>query len=157
MGAGEKRADVFPSEYKKGLSGPMLNLALHLSQKEERVRSPSPSVPASPSPLAPYAVQNEADEGRFYLEEAHPYRSSFQRDRDRIIHSKAFRRLAYKTQVFVHSEGDIYRNRLTHSLEVAQISRSVSFALALNQDLSEALALAHDLGHPPLPMRDRRG
>ena len=102
-----------------------------------------------PYKLAPYAMQNDMDEERFYPEEKNPYRSPFQRDRDRIIHSKAFRRLAYKTQVFVYSEGDIYRNRLTHSLEVAQISRSVSFALGLNQDFAEALALAHDLGHPP--------
>lgn len=112
--------------------------------------SPSPSSPEAPYVLASYATQNDSDDGgRFYFEEKHPYRSSFQRDRGRIIHSKAFRRLAYKTQVFVYSEGDIYRNRLTHSLEVSQISRSVAFSLGLNQDFAEALALAHDLGHPP--------
>ena len=128
----------------------MLNFSLHLLQKRRKKASTSYS---STSPLAyslaSYAVQNHEDGGRFHPEDLHPYRSSFQRDRDRIIHSKAFRRLAYKTQVFVNSEGDIYRNRLTHSLEVAQISRSVSFALGLNQDLAEALALGHDLGHPP--------
>ena len=77
------------------------------------------------------------------------FRTEFQRDRDRIIHSKPFRRLAYKTQVFVNSEGDIYRTRLTHSLEVAQIARSVCYALGLNQDFAEALAISHDLGHSP--------
>ena len=100
--------------------------------------------------LASYAVANSSTNGRrMHNETRHPYRTDFQRDRDRIIHSKAFRRLGYKTQVFANSEGDIYRTRLTHSLEVAQVARSVSFALQLNQDLAEALALAHDLGHTP--------
>ncbi len=101
--------------------------------------------------LAAYATQDDEHGRRLYQEEElYPsYRTAFQRDRDRIVHSKAFRRLGYKTQVFVNSEGDLYRNRLTHSLEVAQIARSVSYALRLNQDFAEALALAHDLGHSP--------
>jgi dGTPase len=99
--------------------------------------------------LAPYAIKNKDYEGRFYEEENDPYRTNFQRDRDRIIHSKAFRRLGYKTQVFVNTEGDNYRTRLTHSLEVSQLSRSIANILKLNKDFSETIALAHDLGHPP--------
>ena len=99
--------------------------------------------------LATYAIRNEETRGRRYPEPEHSYRSPFQRDRDRIIHSRAFRRLEYKTQVFVNHEGDHYRTRLTHSIEVAQIARTVSGALGLNVDLSEALALSHDMGHPP--------
>jgi dGTPase len=98
---------------------------------------------------APYASRPEASHGRLYPEPESPTRSVFQRDRDRVIHSAAFRRLKYKTQVFVYHEGDNYRTRLTHSLEVSQIARSVSRVLGLNEDLAEALALAHDLGHPP--------
>jgi dGTPase len=98
---------------------------------------------------APYASHPEASHGRLYPEPESPTRSVFQRDRDRIIHSAAFRRLKYKTQVFVYHEGDNFRTRLTHSLEVSQIARSVSRVLGLNEDLAEALALAHDLGHPP--------
>jgi dGTPase len=99
--------------------------------------------------LAPYAMKSKGTRGRRYSEQEHPYRTAFQRDRDRIIHSSAFRRLEYKTQVFVYHEGDYYRTRLTHTIEVAQVSRSASRVLGLNEDLSEAIALAHDLGHPP--------
>ncbi|MCM8783775.1 MAG: deoxyguanosinetriphosphate triphosphohydrolase [Candidatus Omnitrophica bacterium] len=99
--------------------------------------------------FAPYAVKSRMSRLRKYPEEEHPYRGIYQRDRDRIIHSTAFRRLEYKTQVFVNHEGDHYRTRLTHTLEVAQIGRSIARALRLNEDLVEAIALAHDLGHTP--------
>ncbi|MFQ5443207.1 MAG: deoxyguanosinetriphosphate triphosphohydrolase [Nitrospinales bacterium] len=99
--------------------------------------------------LASYAVKSGESKGRQHKEKEHGYRNRFQRDRDRIIHTSAFRRLEYKTQVFVYHEGDYYRTRLTHSLEVAQIARSISKSLQLNEDLTEAIALAHDLGHPP--------
>ncbi len=99
--------------------------------------------------LATYASQPERSRGRLHTESEDPSRSVFQRDRDRIIHSAAFRRLEYKTQVFVNHEGDHYRTRLTHSLEVSQLARTISRSLALNEDLAEALALAHDLGHTP--------
>jgi len=99
--------------------------------------------------LAPYAMKSGKSRGRVYKEEEHPYRSAYQRDRDRIIHSSAFRLLEYKTQVFVNHEGDYYRTRLTHTLEVAQIARTIALALCLNVDLTEAIALAHDLGHTP--------
>ena len=99
--------------------------------------------------LAPYACDPVASRGRLHDEPESAYRSAFQRDRDRVIHCGAFRRLKHKTQVFVYHEGDYYRTRLTHSLEVAQIARSVSRALGLNEDLAEALALAHDFGHTP--------
>jgi dGTPase len=102
-----------------------------------------------PVGLAPFASKAEESRGRLHPEPEHSMRSPFQRDRDRIIHSTAFRRLTHKTQVFVYHEGDHYRTRLTHSLEVAQIARTISRALGLDEDLAETLALAHDLGHTP--------
>ena len=111
-------------------------------------RVSTPSLPVADS-LAPWAVRPHTSRGRLHAEPESATRSPWQRDRDRIIHSTAFRRLQYKTQVFVNHEGDFYRTRLTHSLEVAQIARSVARELALNEDLAETLALAHDLGHPP--------
>jgi dGTPase len=100
-------------------------------------------------PIAPYGADAAASRGRLFAEPGSPTRSDFQRDRDRIIHSTAFRRLAHKTQVFVAQEGDHYRTRLTHTIEVAQIARALARALDLDEDLAEALALAHDLGHTP--------
>jgi dGTPase len=99
--------------------------------------------------LAPYAVDVTQSRGRRYPEPAHPYRNDYARDRDRVIHSRAFRRLEAKTQVFTTRYSDHFRNRLTHTLEVAQIARTVAAALGLNSDLAEALALVHDIGHPP--------
>lgn len=99
--------------------------------------------------LAPYAATAAHSRGRRHPEPPPTYRSEYQRDRDRIIHSGAFRRLEYKTQVFVNHEGDMFRTRLTHSIEVAQIGRTIARTLRLNEDLTEAIALAHDLGHTP--------
>jgi len=99
--------------------------------------------------LSPFAALNSLSRGRRFPEEEHLYRLAFERDRDRIIHCSAFRRMEYKTQVFFYHEGDYFRTRLTHSLEVAQLSRSVALALDLNETLAEAVALAHDLGHTP--------
>src|SRR6187549_3535706 len=100
-------------------------------------------------PLASYAAIDEQSRGRRFSEPPPTFRSEFQRDRDRIIHSNAFRRLVYKTQVFVNHEGDLYRTRITHSLEVAQIGRTVARSLRINETLTEAICLAHDLGHTP--------
>src|SRR4249920_204895 len=99
--------------------------------------------------LATYAVQVTQSRGRRFAESPHPYRNDFQRDRDRVIHARAFRRLEAKTQVFTRRYSDHFRNRLTHTLEVSQVSRTIAGALGLNVDLAEALALVHDIGHPP--------
>ncbi len=99
--------------------------------------------------LAPYAMKSRDSRGRKFAEEEHGYRTAYQRDRDRIIHTTAFRRLEYKTQVFIITEGDYYRTRLTHTIEVAQIGRTIARALRANEDLTEAICLAHDLGHGP--------
>ena len=99
--------------------------------------------------LAPYATRSSDTRGRVHAEPEHPFRLPFQRDRDRVIHSTAFRRLEYKTQVFVNHEGDYYRTRLTHSIEAGQITRTLCRVLGLNEDLGEAIALSHDLGHTP--------
>jgi dGTPase len=104
---------------------------------------------ATESHTARYAAEPTASRGRRHSEPAPAYRSEYQRDRDRIIHSAAFRRLEYKTQVFVNHEGDLFRTRLTHSIEVAQVARSIARALRVNEDLTEGIALAHDLGHTP--------
>jgi dGTPase len=99
--------------------------------------------------LAPYGMRSRHSRGRAYPDDEHPYRTAYQRDRDRILHTTAFRRLEYKTQVFVVTEGDYYRTRLTHTLEVAQIGRTIARALGANEDLTEAICLVHDIGHPP--------
>lgn len=114
-------------------------------RRKARQESGTPDAPM----LAPYAVTETTSRGRLVPEAPSPTRSAYARDRDRILHSTAFRRLNYKTQVFVYHEGDHFRSRLTHSLEVAQIARSLARSLAVDEDLTEALALAHDLGHPP--------
>src|SRR5574341_1209108 len=99
--------------------------------------------------LAPYALKSADSRGRIHPEKEPAYRTAFQRDRDRILHTTAFRRLEYKTQVFVNYEGDYFRTRLTHTLEVAQLGRTIARALGVNEDLVEAICLVHDIGHPP--------
>src|SRR2546422_11714114 len=105
--------------------------------------------PHDQNQLASYAMDVRSTLGRRYPEPPHAYRSEFQRDRDRVIHSRAFRRLENKTQVFTRRYSDHFRNRLTHTIEVAQISRTIASELGLNEDLVETLALVHDIGHPP--------
>ncbi len=113
-----------------------MNTRKHIEDLEEQI-------------LAPYAMKSKDSAGREHEQTHHPVRTCYQRDRDRIVHSEAFRKLEYKTQVFVILEGDYYRTRLTHTIEVAQIARTIGRSLRLNEDLIEAIALAHDLGHPP--------
>src|ERR1700733_12140176 len=103
--------------------------------------------------LAPWAMKSRGSKGRHFVEPEDDFRTAWERDRDRVVHSTAFRRLMYKTQVFINRAGDHNRTRLSHSLEVCQVARSIASSLALNETLSEALALAHDLGHPPFGHR----
>src|SRR5579862_9815649 len=116
---------------------------------DEQSFAPPDTLTREDETLAPYAMRTRMSRGRRYPEEPHAFRTLYQRDRDRIVHSTAFRRLMYKTQVLVTQTNDHHRTRLTHTLEVAQISRTIARQLGLNEDLTEAIALAHDLGHPP--------
>ena len=120
-----------------------------MSQADDGLFEPPDWLEREEEVLAPYAMRTRHSKGRFYPEPTHPYRTLYERDRDRIVHSTAFRRLMYKTQVLVNQTGDHHRTRLTHTLEVAQISRTIARQLGLNEDLTEAIALLHDLGHPP--------
>src|SRR5436305_9031040 len=120
-----------------------------MSHADERIYVVPDALDREERLLAPYAMRSRDTRGRRFAEDPHPYRSVYQRDRDRIVHSTAFRRLMYKTQVLVNQYSDHHRTRLTHTLEVAQISRTIARQLGLNEDLTEAIALSHDLGHPP--------
>src|ERR1700716_687392 len=149
-GVGRSAAPGAPARHRRRLPGrgqPCARAGAH-ARRALRV-SGVKDVPAAAESLAPYAAHDGQSRGRRYPESPPQFRSEFQRDRDRIIHSNAFRRLVYKTQVFVNHEGDLYRTRVTHSIEVAQIARSVALALRLNEALTEAICLAHDLGHTP--------
>src|SRR5437762_2869967 len=120
-----------------------------MSQRHDGLFEPPDWLERENELLAPYAMHTRDSKGRHYPEPDHAYRTLYQRDRDRIVHSTAFRRLMYKTQVLASQTGDHHRTRLTHTLEVAQISRTIARQLGLNEDLTEAIALLHDLGHPP--------
>jgi dGTPase len=120
-----------------------------MSQADDGLFEPPDWLEREEEVLAPYAMRTRQSKGRLHAEPVHPYRTLYQRDRDRVVHSTAFRRLMYKTQVLVNQTGDHHRTRLTHTLEVAQISRTIARQLGLNEDLTEAIALLHDLGHPP--------
>src|SRR6202790_5009680 len=120
-----------------------------MSQADAGLFEPPDWVEREEEVLAPYAMRTRQSKGRLHPEPIHPYRTLYQRDRDRVVHSTAFRRLMHKTQVLVNQSGDHHRTRLTHTLEVAQISRTIARQLGLNEDLTEAIALSHDLGHPP--------
>lgn len=120
-----------------------------MSERDDNLFTPPDWLDREDEVLAPYAMRTRLSRGRHHPEPDHPFRTLYQRDRDRIVHSTAFRRLMYKTQVLVNQTSDHHRTRLTHTLEVAQISRTVARQLGLNEDLTEVVALAHDLGHPP--------
>src|SRR4249920_2326132 len=126
---------------KGGRNGPLFSWTRMITRQELEAREEQT--------LAPFAAKSGRSVGRKDPEAEHEFRTAFQRDRDRVIHCAAFRRLQYKTQVFVNHEGDYYRTRLTHSTEAAQIARTIARAMGLNEDLAEAVVLAHDLGHTP--------
>src|SRR5262249_2459356 len=128
---------------------PLLPEVARMSGSEASLFEPPDWLDREDEVLAPYAMRTRLSRGRRHPEQPHPFRTLYQRDRDRIVHSTAFRRLMYKTQVLVNQTNDHHRTRLTHTLEGSQISRTIARRLGLNEDLTEAIALAHDLGHPP--------